>query len=102
MGRAESAEYKAGNETDDKLHRNIVKRIDITCHTGNQSGNESRDEACNRSEQGGSQNRSDGVEVNRKAQQQCNGTAEDIDNTTECQSRGGLRTGWGALGGTPG
>ena len=87
MGWAELPEYKTCNQTKDELYRNIVKRIDITCHTGNQSGNESRDEACNRSEQGGSQNRSDGVEVNRKAQQQCNGTAEDIDNTTECQSR---------------
>ncbi len=46
MGRAESAEYKAGNETDDKLHRNIVKRIDITRHAGNESGDQSRNEAC--------------------------------------------------------
>ena len=40
-----------------------------------------------KSEQGSGQNRSDGVEVNRKAQQQCNGSAEDIDNAAECQSR---------------
>ena len=58
MGWAELPEYKTCNQTKDELYRNIVKRIDITCHTGNQSGNESRDEACNRSEQVGSQNRS--------------------------------------------
>ena len=83
MGRAESAEYKAGNETDDKLHRNIVKRIDITRHSGDQS----RNEACSRSEQSGCQNCSDGVQINRKTQQQSNGTAENIDDTAERECR---------------
>ena len=87
MGRAESAEHKAGNETDDQLHRNIVKRIDITRHTGNESGDQSRNEAGSRSEQGGSQNCSDGVEINRKAKQQSDGTAENIDDTAERQRR---------------
>lgn len=87
MGRAESAEYKAGNETDDKLHRNIVKRIDITRHAGNESGDQSRNEACSRSEQSGCQNCSDGVQINRKTQQQSNGTAENIDDTAERECR---------------
>ena len=87
MGRAESAEYKAGNETDDKLHRNIVKRIDITRHAGNEAGDQSRNEACSRSEQSGCQNCSDGVQINRKTQQQSNGTAENIDDTAERECR---------------